>query len=75
MLHVRYYPFDLEFEYPFTIAKGTKTKQSTLIVSLGLGQITGYGEAPAISYYYITVPDMKICSGLSCPGSSCLHWR
>ena len=60
MLHVRYYPFDLEFEYPFTIAKGTKTKQSTLIVSLGLGQITGYGEAPAISYYYITVPDMIV---------------
>jgi L-alanine-DL-glutamate epimerase-like enolase superfamily enzyme len=58
MLQVKYYPFDLEFEYPFTIAKGTKTHQPTLIVSLGLGNLTGYGEAPAITYYNITVPQM-----------------
>ena len=58
MLHVSSYPFDLEFEYPFTIAKGTKTHQPTLIVSLGLGQLRGYGEAPAIKYYNVSVEDM-----------------
>jgi len=58
MLQVRYYPFELEFEYPFTIAKGTKTHQPTLIVSLGLGRLTGFGEAPAISYYQVTVDRM-----------------
>lgn len=58
MLSVSYHPFELAFEYPFTIAKGTKTYQPTLIVSLGLGQLRGYGEAPAISYYNVTVERM-----------------
>ncbi len=58
MLQVRYFPFELEFEYPFTISKGTKTHQPTLIVSLGLGMLEGYGEAPAISYYNVSVDGM-----------------
>jgi L-alanine-DL-glutamate epimerase-like enolase superfamily enzyme len=58
MLQVQYYPFELAFEYPFTISKGTKAHQPTLIVSLGLGNITGYGEAPAITYYNVTVDEM-----------------
>jgi L-alanine-DL-glutamate epimerase-like enolase superfamily enzyme len=58
MLLVKYYPFELEFEYPFTISKGTKTHQPTLIVSLGLGNLTGFGEAPAIKYYNVTVEGM-----------------
>lgn len=58
MLQLQYYPFDLAFEYPFTTFKGTKTHQHTLVVSLGLGQLRGYGEAPAISYYDVTVDNM-----------------
>lgn len=58
MLSVSYHPFELEFQYPFTIAKGTKTHQPTLIVALGLGQLQGYGEAPAINYYNVTVEGM-----------------
>ena len=58
MLQLRHYSFELPFEYPFTIFKGTKTHQPTLIVSLGLADMTGYGEAPAITYYDVTVPDM-----------------
>ncbi len=58
MLQLAYQPFDLEFEYPFTIAKGTKTHQPTLVVSLALRHIRGFGEAPAINYYNVTVPGM-----------------
>lgn len=58
MLQLNYYSFNLEFEYPFTISKGTKTFQPTLIVALSLGGITGYGEASAISYYSVTVDEM-----------------
>jgi len=59
MLQLRSYPFNLAFEYPFTIAKGTKTHQPSLVVSLGLGpQLRGYGEAPAITYYNVTVESM-----------------
>jgi L-alanine-DL-glutamate epimerase-like enolase superfamily enzyme len=58
MLVVKYFPFELAFEYPFTISKGTKTHQPTLIVSLGLGNMTGLGEAPAIKYYNVTVEGM-----------------
>jgi len=58
MLHLKYYPFELAFEYPFTTFKGTKTHQPTLVTSLGLAGFTGYGEAPAITYYNVTVQDM-----------------
>jgi L-alanine-DL-glutamate epimerase-like enolase superfamily enzyme len=53
-----YYPFNLPFEYPFTISSGTKTHQPTLIVSLEHMGKLGYGEAPAISYYNIPVEKM-----------------
>ena len=58
MLQLKYYSYELAFEYPFTIFKGTKTHQPTLITSLSLGDLTGYGEATAITYYNITVPEM-----------------
>lgn len=58
MLQLKYYPFDLAFETPFTISKGTKTHQPTLVVSLGLANMVGYGEAPAISYYNVTIEEM-----------------
>lgn len=47
------------FQYPFTISGGrTKTHQPALLVALQLGNIIGYGEAPAIVYYNITVEQM-----------------
>ena len=55
---VRHYTRQLAFEFPFTISKGTKTHQPTLIVELEFMGIKGYGEAPAISYYNITVEKM-----------------
>ena len=58
MLSVRYIPFELEFEYPFETAKGKKMVQPTLIVALGVGNVYGFGEAPAISYYHVTVDQM-----------------
>lgn len=54
-----YQQYELPFEYPFTISNGrTKTHQPTLIVALQLGRFIGYGEAPAITYYNITVEQM-----------------
>jgi L-alanine-DL-glutamate epimerase-like enolase superfamily enzyme len=57
-LKVQYWPFNLKFRYPFTISKGTKTHQPTLIVELEHMGIKGYGEAPAIAYYNIPVEKM-----------------
>ena len=58
-MKIHYKPFQLPFEYPFTISNGrTKTHQPTLLVALQLGNFIGYGEAPAITYYDITVEDM-----------------
>ena len=57
-MKLQYKTYNLKFRHPFTISRGTKTHQPTLIVSLEhLGHI-GYGEAPAISYYDITVEKM-----------------
>jgi L-alanine-DL-glutamate epimerase-like enolase superfamily enzyme len=57
-LKVNYRKSNLPFTHPFTISRGTKTHQPALIVELSLGQFTGYGEAPAITYYNITVEQM-----------------
>ena len=57
-MKLTYHTYNLEFRHPFTISKGTKTHQPTLVVSLEhLGHI-GYGEAPAITYYNISVEQM-----------------
>ena len=58
MFGIKYWHKNLAFEYPFTISKGTKTHQSTFIVELNFRGIKGYGEAPAISYYNISVEQM-----------------
>ena len=58
-MKLTYKKINLPFEYPFTISGGrTKTHQPSLIVALQLGNLTGYGEAPAITYYNITVEQM-----------------
>lgn len=54
-----YKEINTPFKYPFTISGGrTKTHQPALIVALSIGRFTGYGEAPAIAYYNITVEKM-----------------
>jgi L-Ala-D/L-Glu epimerase len=57
-MKISYKTFNLAFTHPFTISKGTKTHQPTLIVELDHFGIKGYGEAPAISYYNIPVEKM-----------------
>ena len=57
-MKVSYFPYNLKFRHPFTISKGTKTHQPTLIVELEHLGFKGYGEAPAITYYNITVEKM-----------------
>ena len=49
---------NLKFRHPFTISRGTKTHQPTLIVELEHLGWKGYGEAPAIAYYHIPVEKM-----------------
>jgi L-alanine-DL-glutamate epimerase-like enolase superfamily enzyme len=57
-MKVSYRTYNLQFRHPFTISKGTKTHQPTLIVQLEhLGHV-GFGEAPAITYYNIPVEKM-----------------
>jgi L-alanine-DL-glutamate epimerase-like enolase superfamily enzyme len=55
---IKYKPINLPFKHPFTISKGTKTHQPSLLVELEFFGVKGYGEAPAIKYYKITVEDM-----------------
>jgi len=55
---VNYWSFNLPFKHPFTISRGTKTHQPSLVVELTSGPFKGYGEAPAITYYNITVEQM-----------------
>ncbi|MBI1342774.1 MAG: dipeptide epimerase [Terrimonas sp.] len=57
-MKVNYHSYQLPFRFPFTISRGTKTHQPTLLVELEHFGVKGYGEAPAITYYHITVEDM-----------------
>lgn len=58
-MQVRYHTYSLRFHHPFTISKGTKTHQPTFVVELEHFGLTGYGEAPAIAYYNISVEKMQ----------------
>lgn len=58
MLQLNYTTTDIPFQDPFTISKATKTSQPALVVALTYFGVTGYGEAPAISYYNVTVDGM-----------------
>lgn len=58
-MNLNYWHKELPFKHPFTISNGrTKTHQPSLIVSLSIGNFVGFGEAPAIVYYNITVEQM-----------------
>jgi L-alanine-DL-glutamate epimerase-like enolase superfamily enzyme len=57
-MKIFFYKTNLEFEYPFTISKGTKTHQPALIICVEHNGIKGYGEAPSIKYYNISVEQM-----------------
>lgn len=57
-MRCNFWSYNLPFRHPFTISKGTKTHQPTLIVELEHLGVKGYGEAPAITYYNITVEKM-----------------
>lgn len=57
-MNLKYKKSDLPFKHPFTISKGTKTHQPALLVELEFFGIKGYGEAPAILYYNISVEKM-----------------
>lgn len=57
-MKLRFKSINLPFRYSFTISKGTKTHQPSLLVELDYFGIKGYGEAPAIPYYNISVEKM-----------------
>ena len=58
MFKIRFWKKSLAFQYPFTISNGTKTHQPIFIVELEWRGVRGYGEAPAIAYYGISVDQM-----------------
>jgi L-alanine-DL-glutamate epimerase-like enolase superfamily enzyme len=57
-MNLKYKKSNLAFKHPFTISKGTKTHQPALLVELEFFGVKGYGEAPAIQYYNISVDKM-----------------
>lgn len=58
-MKIQHRTYNLAFRYPFTISNGrTKTNQPTLVVQLEHLGYSGFGEAPAITYYNIPVEKM-----------------
>lgn len=58
-MQLHYKAISTPFKYPFTISGGrTKTHQPSLIIALQLGSFVGYGEAPEITYYNVTIEKM-----------------
>ena len=50
--------FELATRHPFTIARGTRTSQRTLIVELEEEGVRGYGEAGESNFYGATLENM-----------------
>lgn len=59
MIQIQYKKINTEFQYPFTSAHGLKTHQPAFLIALTFNGVTGFGEAPAIHYYNITVDKME----------------
>ncbi len=58
-IRLSYQTQELPFQHPFVISGGRqKTHQPALIICLQIGSLKGWGEAPAISYYHITIEQM-----------------
>lgn len=57
-MKVSYKTYNLKFKHPFGISKGIKTHQPSIVVELEHMGWKGYGEAPAITYYDVTVEKM-----------------
>ncbi len=60
MLSLGYRSGAPEFEFPFSISKGTKTRQPQLVVSLSMGRLTGLGETTSIGYYNADIEEMIV---------------
>ncbi len=58
MLNIKYKSISTPFHHPFTTAHGLKTHQPALLIGLTFNGVTGFGEAPAIHYYDVTVDGM-----------------
>ena len=58
MLQLSYKRNNFAFQYPFALAKGTKTHQGSLQVSLKLMALKGWGEATEIAYHDVSVDGM-----------------
>jgi L-Ala-D/L-Glu epimerase / N-acetyl-D-glutamate racemase len=58
LMQLRFHAFDLPLEHPFTISRESITSQSTLIVELTQGGVSGYGEATSNKYYGFTIERM-----------------
>ncbi|MBK7762702.1 MAG: dipeptide epimerase [Bacteroidetes bacterium] len=58
MLKIRYKNISTPFHYPFQTAHGLKTHQPALLIALECNGIMGFGEAPAIHYYHVSVESM-----------------
>lgn len=50
--------FDLILRHTFSISKGSRSSQPSLIVELRQDGLSGLGEAPAVFYYGVTVEEM-----------------
>lgn len=57
-MKIRYWSYESPFKHPFTTSHGTKSHQPCLVVELEHLGLKGYGEAPAITYYNISVAGM-----------------
>src|SRR5690606_9056193 len=55
--------YELPLKHPFTISRYTVETQSTVIVSIGNGEFSGYGEATINPYYNSTVEKIEASIG------------
>lgn len=58
-MELRLHPFNLQLQHVFRIAHGARTHQPSLIVELKEGDLSGFGEATATSYYGQSLEKMQ----------------
>ncbi|MBS1630734.1 MAG: dipeptide epimerase [Bacteroidetes bacterium] len=59
VLQLHSFPAALPFQYPFITNKGAKSQQQALLVALNFGRLVGWGEAPVIDYYGVSMEGLQ----------------
>lgn len=74
-MRMNLHEFDLPLRHTFTIARGSRDRQQTLIVELRDGEHSGYGESPEWKWFGVTAEACRAAAESVRPRIEAMQWE